>query len=61
MKRIVVRLVGCDRNGAITQVLEQEIEATRHAICLLLRRDPFKNAISYALINNGIVKFEVKK
>lgn len=61
MKRIVVRLVCCDRKGAITNVLEQEIPATHHGIGLMLRRDPFKNAVAYALVNNGIAKFEVKK
>lgn len=61
MKRIVVRLIVKDRKGAIDQVLEQEIEATHHAIALLLRRDPFRNAVAFALVNNGTATLEVKK
>ena len=61
MKRIVVRLIGKSRKGEVDQVLEQEIEATHHDIGLLLRRDPFRNAVAHALVNNGTATFEVKR
>lgn len=60
MKRIIVRLVVRNRKREIVEILEQEIEATHHDIGLLLRRDPFKNAIAHALVNNITAILECK-
>lgn len=59
-RSIIVRAVGRDSKGSVDTVIEQEIPRSNHQIGLLLRRDPFRETVVFALLTKGTVTFEVK-
>ena len=61
MKRLVLRVIDRDGNGAIRQIIEQEIPATVHEIEISLRRKHFRRLIAEGLLDEGSITLERRK
>ena len=60
VKRITLRVITRDVYARVQEIREQEIPATAHEVGLFLRRVPFREQISAAMLKGEIVSIECK-